>query len=60
MTRSANVTATPHESRERWVERTFTVWLDEGTYGSTPDTEEIAYLLRMGGINADTKERNTK
>lgn len=42
------------ESRERWTKRTFTVFLDEGTYGDSPDEEEVAYLLRMGGIDADT------
>lgn len=40
------------EGQERWVERTFTVALDVGTYGSDPDDEEIVYLLRMGGIDA--------
>jgi len=38
---------------ERWVERTFTMRLDIGTYGEDPDDEEIAYLLRMGGIDAE-------
>lgn len=37
----------------RWVTRTFTMRLDVGTYGSEPDDEEIAYLLRMGGIDAE-------
>lgn len=40
------------QARVRWVERTFTVHLDVGTYGGDPDDEEIAYLLRMGGIDA--------
>lgn len=42
---------------ERWVERTFTVQLDVGTYGRDVDDEEIAYLLRMGGIDAEPAER---
>lgn len=39
---------------QHWVKRVFTVYLDEGTYGDSPDEEEIAYLLRMGGIGAET------
>ncbi len=35
-----------------WVQRTFTLWLDERAYGTSPDLDEIAYLLRMGGIDA--------
>ena len=37
----------------RWVERTFTVSLDVGSYGEDVDDEEITYLLRMGGIDAE-------
>lgn len=40
-------------TQPRWVERTFTMRLDVGTYGSEPDDAEIAYLLRMGGIDAE-------
>lgn len=37
---------------EQWEPINVTLWLDVGTYGSVPDAEEIAYLLRMGGIDA--------
>lgn len=45
---------------ERWVERTITVWLDEGTFGSAPDEEEFAYLLRMGGIDAESPREHRR
>lgn len=41
----------------RWVERTYRVRLDVGTYGSEPDDDEFVYLLRMGGIDAEVVER---
>lgn len=44
-------------TQPRWVERTFTMRLDVGTYGSEPDDAEIAYLLRMGGIDAEEVNR---
>lgn len=44
-------------TQPRWVERTFTMRLDVGTYGSEPDDAEIAYLLRMGGIDAEEANR---
>jgi hypothetical protein len=47
-------------NRKGLVRRTFTVWLDEATYGSTPDDEEIAFLLRMGGIDARIEKPDEK
>lgn len=44
-------------TQPRWVERTFTMRLDVGTYGAEPDDAEIAYLLRMGGIDAEEVNR---
>ena len=41
---------------ENWQPLTFTLWFDTGTYGSTPDEDEMAYLSRMGGIDAMTEE----
>jgi hypothetical protein len=40
-------------SGQRWVHITPTIRVDVGTYGSEVDDEEIAYLLRMGGIDAE-------
>lgn len=42
----------PNRPSEQWEPVNVTLWLDVGTYGSVPDDEEIAYLLRMGGIDA--------
>jgi hypothetical protein len=38
------------------VHITPTIRVDVGTYGSEVDDEEIAYLLRMGGIDAEIVE----
>lgn len=48
----------PITSIQTWKKRTFTVWLDEGSYGESPDSAEIAYLLRMGGIDADEADES--
>ena len=36
------------------MRRTVDVMVDVGSYGSTPDDDDVTYLLRMGGIDART------
>lgn len=44
------------ESGGNWKHITPTIRVDIGTYGSDVDDEDIAYLLRMGGIDAEVVE----
>jgi hypothetical protein len=48
----------PCSDGEGWVRRTFTVWIDERAFGSSLDDDEIAYTLRMGGIDAETMQEH--
>lgn len=48
----------PCADGEGWVRRTFTVWIDERAFGSSPDDDEIAYTLRMGGMDAETMQEH--
>ena len=44
------------EGLPQWQHVTPTIRVDIGRYGREVDDEEIAYLLRMGGIDAEIVE----